>query len=148
MRQRHSMHRWFKTQDTLTDGGRRGKGGAKRKKYFNRIKCSICGELEAWYFSDRASSTIPRLVGNGHVMIWEHLVTIQLSEGPSMYPTFDVRGDWLLISRMHRNGNHIPLLANIRTKRLILTDKIPRHAHYPLGHMHASMAPARSAPAR
>ena len=33
--------------------------------------------------------------------------------------------------------NHIPLLANIRTKRLILTDKIPRHAHYPLGHMHA-----------
>lgn len=40
-------------------------------------------------------------------LIWEHLITVQLSEGPSMYPTFDVRGDWLLISRVHRNGKGI-----------------------------------------
>lgn len=33
--------------------------------------------------------------------------------------------------------NHISILANTRAKRLVLTDKIPRHAHYPLGHMHA-----------
>lgn len=24
-----------------------------------------------------------------------------------MYPTFDVRGDWLMISRLHRNGKGI-----------------------------------------
>ncbi|KAJ6037046.1 Peptidase signal peptidase I [Penicillium herquei] len=41
------------------------------------------------------------------VLVWEHVVTIQLSEGPSMYPTFNPRGDWLLISRMHRNGKGI-----------------------------------------
>ena len=40
-------------------------------------------------------------------LIWEHLITVQLSAGPSMYPTFDVRGDWLLISRLHRNGKGI-----------------------------------------
>jgi inner membrane protease subunit 1 len=43
----------------------------------------------------------------GCALIWEHLITIQLSAGPSMYPTFDVRGDWLLISRVHRNGKGI-----------------------------------------
>ncbi|KAJ5697530.1 Peptidase S26A signal peptidase I [Penicillium malachiteum] len=41
------------------------------------------------------------------VLVWEHVVTIQLSEGPSMYPTFNPRGDWLLISRMHRHGKGI-----------------------------------------
>ncbi|KAJ5587440.1 uncharacterized protein N7459_003205 [Penicillium hispanicum] len=40
-------------------------------------------------------------------LLWEHIVTIQLSEGPSMYPTFNPRGDWLMISRMHRNGKGI-----------------------------------------
>ncbi|KAJ5832551.1 Peptidase S26A signal peptidase I [Penicillium riverlandense] len=40
-------------------------------------------------------------------LVWEHLITIQLSEGPSMYPTFSPRGDYLLISRMHRNGKGI-----------------------------------------
>ncbi|KKK12367.1 putative mitochondrial inner membrane protease subunit 1, partial [Aspergillus ochraceoroseus] len=39
--------------------------------------------------------------------IWEHLVTVQLSEGPSMYPTFNPRGDYLLISRVHRCGRGI-----------------------------------------
>ncbi|KAJ5939062.1 Peptidase S26A signal peptidase I [Penicillium verhagenii] len=40
-------------------------------------------------------------------LVWENIVTLQLSEGPSMYPTFNTRGDWLLISRMHRNGKGI-----------------------------------------
>ncbi|KAJ5636064.1 uncharacterized protein N7484_009377 [Penicillium longicatenatum] len=40
-------------------------------------------------------------------LVWENIVTIQLSEGPSMYPTFNPRGDWLLISRMSRNGKGI-----------------------------------------
>lgn len=63
----------------------------------------------------------------------------------------EAHGHWTVIPRIPRPGkivagqkdmtfgdlNHIPLLANARTKRLILTDKIPRHSHYPLGHMHA-----------
>jgi len=40
-------------------------------------------------------------------LIWEHCFTIQRSEGPSMYPTFHTRGDWLLISRFHRQGEGI-----------------------------------------
>lgn len=40
-------------------------------------------------------------------LIWEHLVTVQLSEGPSMYPTFSPRGDYLLISRLHKHGRGI-----------------------------------------
>ena len=57
--------------------------------------------------------TIGRLALNGTstfcacALIWEHLITVQLSEGPSMYPTFDVRGDWLMISRLHRYGKGI-----------------------------------------
>lgn len=38
---------------------------------------------------------------------WEHVFTIQLSEGPSMYPTFSVRGDYMLISRRERYGRGI-----------------------------------------
>lgn len=40
-------------------------------------------------------------------LIWEHMITVQLSEGPSMYPTFSPRGDYLLISRWHRHGRGI-----------------------------------------
>jgi hypothetical protein len=40
-------------------------------------------------------------------LIWEHFFTIQRSEGPSMYPTFSTRGDYLLISRIHRHGEGI-----------------------------------------
>ncbi|RAH56274.1 mitochondrial inner membrane protease subunit 1 [Aspergillus piperis CBS 112811] len=40
-------------------------------------------------------------------LIWEHLITVQLSEGPSMYPTFSPRGDYLLISRVHKHGRGI-----------------------------------------
>lgn len=43
----------------------------------------------------------------GCALIHEHLITIQLSDGPSMYPTFDVRGDWLVISRIHRYGRGV-----------------------------------------
>lgn len=40
-------------------------------------------------------------------LAWENIVSVQLSEGPSMLPTVNVRGDFLLISRMHRNGKGI-----------------------------------------
>jgi inner membrane protease subunit 1 len=40
-------------------------------------------------------------------LVWEHFFTIQRSEGPSMYPTFSTRGDWLLISRLHDHGKDI-----------------------------------------
>ncbi|KAB8234593.1 IMP1 inner mitochondrial membrane peptidase-like [Aspergillus alliaceus] len=40
-------------------------------------------------------------------LVWEHLITVQLSEGPSMYPTFSPRGDYLLISRVHKYGRGI-----------------------------------------
>jgi inner membrane protease subunit 1 len=40
-------------------------------------------------------------------LVWEHLVTVQLSEGPSMYPTFNPRGDYLMISRVHKYGRGI-----------------------------------------
>ncbi|KAL1986505.1 hypothetical protein VTN96DRAFT_6264 [Rasamsonia emersonii] len=40
-------------------------------------------------------------------LVWEHFFTIQRSEGPSMYPTFSTRGDWLLISRLHDHGKGI-----------------------------------------
>lgn len=40
-------------------------------------------------------------------LIWEHLITVQLSEGPSMYPTFSPRGDYLMISRFHKHGRGI-----------------------------------------
>ncbi|KAL1976022.1 hypothetical protein VTN31DRAFT_4414 [Thermomyces dupontii] len=41
------------------------------------------------------------------MLVLEHLFTVQRSEGPSMYPTFSVRGDWLLISRLHDHGRGI-----------------------------------------
>lgn len=41
------------------------------------------------------------------MLVLEHLFTVQRSEGPSMYPTFSVRGDWLLISRLHDYGHGI-----------------------------------------
>lgn len=40
-------------------------------------------------------------------LVWENVITIQLSEGPSMYPTFNPRGDYLLISRVHKRGRGI-----------------------------------------
>lgn len=40
-------------------------------------------------------------------LMWEHLITVQLSDGPSMYPTFSPRGDYLLISRLHKYGRGI-----------------------------------------
>ncbi|KAJ6119605.1 hypothetical protein N7523_003885 [Penicillium sp. IBT 18751x] len=63
-------------------------------------------------------------------LFWEHVVTVQLSEGPSMYPTFNPRGDWLVISRLHTNGkgikvgdvvrfNHPTFLGTHAAKRVV-----------------------------
>ncbi|PLN76690.1 putative mitochondrial inner membrane protease subunit 1 [Aspergillus taichungensis] len=60
-----------------------------------------------------SSKSIPRLVLDGMgifcacTLAWEHLFTVQLSEGPSMYPTFSPRGDHLLISRVHQRGRDV-----------------------------------------
>ncbi|PWY67205.1 putative mitochondrial inner membrane protease subunit 1 [Aspergillus heteromorphus CBS 117.55] len=57
--------------------------------------------------------TVARLTFNGvglfcaFTFVWEHLITVQLSEGPSMYPTFNPRGDYLMISRVHKHGRGI-----------------------------------------
>lgn len=40
-------------------------------------------------------------------LFWDHMYTIQLSEGPSMYPTFNPRGDYMLISRRYRYGRGV-----------------------------------------
>ncbi|KAL4930868.1 putative mitochondrial inner membrane protease subunit 1 [Aspergillus undulatus] len=40
-------------------------------------------------------------------LFWENVLMIQLSEGPSMYPTFSPRGDYLLISKLHKHGRGI-----------------------------------------
>ncbi|KAL2830048.1 peptidase S24/S26A/S26B/S26C [Aspergillus cavernicola] len=40
-------------------------------------------------------------------LFWENVICWQLSEGPSMYPTFNPRGDYLLISKMHKHGRGI-----------------------------------------
>lgn len=40
-------------------------------------------------------------------LLWENTFMVQLSEGPSMYPTFSVRGDYLLVSKMHRHGRGV-----------------------------------------
>lgn len=41
------------------------------------------------------------------ILISEHFYTVQGSEGPSMYPTFSVRGDYLLVSRRYDHGRDI-----------------------------------------
>ncbi|KAL4802107.1 peptidase S24/S26A/S26B/S26C [Aspergillus unguis] len=40
-------------------------------------------------------------------LFWENILMFQLSEGPSMYPTFSPRGDYLLVSKMHKYGRGI-----------------------------------------
>ncbi|KAL5343130.1 peptidase S24/S26A/S26B/S26C [Aspergillus crustosus] len=40
-------------------------------------------------------------------LTWENIFTVQLAEGPSMYPTFSPRGDYLLVSRRHKHGRGV-----------------------------------------
>lgn len=47
-------------------------------------------------------------------LIWEHYYTVQLSEGGSMYPTLNGRGDYLLISRRCSNGKGIEVGDMVR----------------------------------
>ncbi|KAL2865191.1 putative mitochondrial inner membrane protease subunit 1 [Aspergillus lucknowensis] len=43
----------------------------------------------------------------GITLIWENLVTFELSSGPSMYPTINPRGDYLLTLKTYRYGRGI-----------------------------------------
>lgn len=45
--------------------------------------------------------------GAAAALFWENVLMFQLSEGPSMYPTFSPRGDYLLVSKMHKYGRGI-----------------------------------------
>ncbi|KAJ5909118.1 hypothetical protein N7495_001800 [Penicillium taxi] len=40
-------------------------------------------------------------------LAWQNIATVQLCEGPSMYPTFRTAGDYLLIDRRARYGKDI-----------------------------------------
>ncbi|KAK4104702.1 LexA/Signal peptidase [Parathielavia hyrcaniae] len=40
-------------------------------------------------------------------LIWEYVVSMSPASGPSMLPTFEVVGEWLLVSRLHRSGRGI-----------------------------------------
>ncbi|BCS19322.1 putative mitochondrial inner membrane protease subunit 1 [Aspergillus puulaauensis] len=46
-------------------------------------------------------------IGTTAALFWENVMMFQLSEGPSMYPTFSPRGDYLLVSKMHKYGRAI-----------------------------------------
>ncbi|KAL4779487.1 peptidase S24/S26A/S26B/S26C [Aspergillus varians] len=45
--------------------------------------------------------------GTAAALFWENVLMFQLSEGPSMYPTFSPRGDYLLVSKMHKYGRGV-----------------------------------------
>lgn len=40
-------------------------------------------------------------------LLWDHLYTINPTEGPSMLPTFEVRGDTIIVDRWYRRGRGI-----------------------------------------
>jgi inner membrane protease subunit 1 len=40
-------------------------------------------------------------------LIWEYVISMAPASGPSMLPTFEVVGEWLLVSRLHRFGRGI-----------------------------------------
>jgi inner membrane protease subunit 1 len=40
-------------------------------------------------------------------LIWEYGISMSPASGPSMLPTFEVLGEWLLVSKLHRFGRGI-----------------------------------------
>jgi inner membrane protease subunit 1 len=43
----------------------------------------------------------------GITLLWENYITFELSSGPSMYPTINTRGDYLLTLKNYKHGNGI-----------------------------------------
>ncbi|KAJ5246599.1 hypothetical protein N7468_001582 [Penicillium chermesinum] len=46
-------------------------------------------------------------IGSSYLYFRYKFAIIELSDGPSMYPTLNQRGDWLLVSRHYRHGKDV-----------------------------------------
>lgn len=62
-------------------------------------------------------------------LIWEYVISMAPASGPSMLPTFEVLGEWLLVSKLHRFGRgvtvgdvvayNIPINDEVGVKRVL-----------------------------
>ncbi|KAH6640855.1 peptidase S24/S26A/S26B/S26C [Chaetomium tenue] len=62
-------------------------------------------------------------------LIWEYVISMAPASGPSMLPTFEVLGEWLLMSKVHRFGRgvavgdvvayNIPINEEVGVKRVL-----------------------------
>ncbi|KAK3308691.1 peptidase S24/S26A/S26B/S26C [Chaetomium strumarium] len=62
-------------------------------------------------------------------LIWEYGISMSPASGPSMLPTFEVLGEWLLVSKLHRFGRgitvgdvvayNIPINEEVGVKRVL-----------------------------
>jgi inner membrane protease subunit 1 len=42
-------------------------------------------------------------------LIWDYGISMAPASGPSMLPTFEVLGEWLLVSKLHRFGRNVSI---------------------------------------
>ncbi|KAL2141080.1 hypothetical protein VTI28DRAFT_2878 [Corynascus sepedonium] len=62
-------------------------------------------------------------------LLWEYVISMAPASGPSMLPTFEVLGEWLLVSKLHRFGRgvavgdvvayNIPINDEVGVKRVL-----------------------------
>ncbi|EAQ86573.1 hypothetical protein CHGG_07826 [Chaetomium globosum CBS 148.51] len=62
-------------------------------------------------------------------LIWEYVISMAPASGPSMLPTFEVLGEWLVVSKVHRFGRgvavgdvvayNIPINEEVGVKRVL-----------------------------
>ena len=62
-------------------------------------------------------------------LLWEYGISMAPASGPSMLPTFEVLGEWLLVSKLHRFGRgisvgdvvayNIPINEEVGVKRVL-----------------------------
>ncbi len=62
-------------------------------------------------------------------LLWEYGISMAPASGPSMLPTFEVLGEWLLVSKLHRFGRgisvgdvvayNIPINEDVGVKRVL-----------------------------
>ncbi|KAL2266504.1 hypothetical protein VTJ83DRAFT_5856 [Remersonia thermophila] len=76
----------------------------------------------------RVILTTIKFVAFAH-LIWEYGISMAPASGPSMLPTFEVLGEWLLVSKLHRFGRgvtvgdvvayNIPINDEVGVKRVL-----------------------------
>lgn len=76
----------------------------------------------------RVVLTAIKFVACAH-LLWEYGVSMAPASGPSMLPTFEVLGEWLLVSKLHRFGRgitvgdvvaySIPINEDVGVKRVL-----------------------------